>query len=151
MNIMNPICGCMLCQHALGDCTIKFESNSFRILLSAGLDRGHQTSRLPTWVVNFGVGFCWMRVCVGSPLVTKFLCGQVVFCWIAHAAAECIAASLFSRKDVSTAMFTDPVQPLHCHHRHHSQSQCTVHVLNHKLSNNFSYCVIIIIVVYWLF
>jgi len=24
------------CQHALGDCTIKFESNSFRILLSAG-------------------------------------------------------------------------------------------------------------------
>jgi len=33
---MNPICGCMLCQHALGDCTIKFESNSFRTLLSAG-------------------------------------------------------------------------------------------------------------------
>ncbi len=25
-----------LSQHALGDCTIKFESNSFRILLSAG-------------------------------------------------------------------------------------------------------------------
>ncbi len=36
MYIMNPICGCILCQHALGDCTIKFESNSFRILLSAG-------------------------------------------------------------------------------------------------------------------
>ena len=36
MYIMNPICGCMLCQHALGDCTIKFESNSFRTLLSAG-------------------------------------------------------------------------------------------------------------------
>ena len=36
MYIMNPICGCMLCQHALGDCIIKFESNSFRTLLSAG-------------------------------------------------------------------------------------------------------------------
>ena len=36
MYIMNPICGCILCQHALGDCTIKFESNRFRILLSAG-------------------------------------------------------------------------------------------------------------------
>ena len=36
MYIMNPICGCILCQHALGDCTIKFENNSFRILLSAG-------------------------------------------------------------------------------------------------------------------
>ena len=34
--IMNPICGCMLCQHALGDCANKFESNSFRILQSAG-------------------------------------------------------------------------------------------------------------------
>ena len=36
MYIMNIICGCMLCQHALGNCTFKFESNSFRILLSAG-------------------------------------------------------------------------------------------------------------------
>ncbi len=36
MYIMNPICGCILCQHALGDCTIKFANNSFRILLSAG-------------------------------------------------------------------------------------------------------------------
>ena len=35
MYIMNPICGCILCQHALEDCTIKFESNNFRILLSA--------------------------------------------------------------------------------------------------------------------
>ena len=35
MYIMNPICGCILSQHALEDCTIKFESNSFRILLSA--------------------------------------------------------------------------------------------------------------------
>ncbi len=36
MYIMNPICGCILSQHALEDCTIKFESNSLRILLSAG-------------------------------------------------------------------------------------------------------------------
>jgi hypothetical protein len=36
MYITSPICGCILCQHALGDCTIKFESNSFKILLSAG-------------------------------------------------------------------------------------------------------------------
>jgi len=36
MYIITPICGCIMCQHALGDCTIKFESNSFRILLSAG-------------------------------------------------------------------------------------------------------------------
>ncbi len=32
--------------------------------------------------------------------------------WTAHAAAECIAASLSIRKDASTAVFTDPVQPL---------------------------------------
>ncbi len=36
MSIMNPICGCILSQHALVDCKIKFESDSFRILLSAG-------------------------------------------------------------------------------------------------------------------
>ena len=36
MNIVNPICGCILSQHALEDCTVKFESNSFRILVSAG-------------------------------------------------------------------------------------------------------------------
>jgi len=36
MCIVNPICGCILSQHALEDCTIKFESNSFRILQSAG-------------------------------------------------------------------------------------------------------------------
>ena len=36
MYIMNPICGCIPSQHALEDCTIKFETNSFRILLSAG-------------------------------------------------------------------------------------------------------------------
>ena len=34
-----------------------------------------------------------MRFCVGSPHVTM-LCGQVILFWIAHAAAECIAASL---------------------------------------------------------
>ncbi len=36
MYIVNPICGCILSQHALEDCTIKFENNSFRILVSAG-------------------------------------------------------------------------------------------------------------------
>jgi hypothetical protein len=36
MYIVSPICGCILSQHALEDCTIKFESNSFRILVSAG-------------------------------------------------------------------------------------------------------------------
>ena len=36
MYIVNPICGCILSQHALEDCTIKFECNSFRILVSAG-------------------------------------------------------------------------------------------------------------------
>ncbi len=36
MYIVNPICGCILSQHVLENCTIKFESNSFRILLSAG-------------------------------------------------------------------------------------------------------------------
>ena len=36
MYIVNPICGCILSQHAFEDCTIKFESNSFIILLSAG-------------------------------------------------------------------------------------------------------------------
>ena len=36
MYIVNPICGCILSQHALEDCTIKFESNSFRMLVSAG-------------------------------------------------------------------------------------------------------------------
>ncbi len=58
----------------------------------AGFDRGR---RLPTWVVNSPTPkFCWMQFCVGSPLVTKFLCGQVNLFWIAHAAAECIAAKL---------------------------------------------------------
>jgi len=36
MYVVTSICGSILSQHALGDCTIKFESNSFRILLSAG-------------------------------------------------------------------------------------------------------------------
>ena len=36
MYIVTSICSSILIQHALGDCTIKFESNSFRILLSAG-------------------------------------------------------------------------------------------------------------------
>ncbi len=36
MYIVISICSSNLSQHALGDCTIKFESNSFRILLSAG-------------------------------------------------------------------------------------------------------------------
>ena len=76
-----------------------------------------KTSRLPTWVVNFGVGFRPPKIPAGCPLVAKFLCGH----GIAHAAAECIAASLSSRKYVSTAMFTDPVQPRPYHHRHRQQ------------------------------
>ncbi len=36
MYIVTSICSSILSQHALGDCTIKFDSNSFRILLSAG-------------------------------------------------------------------------------------------------------------------
>ncbi len=36
MYIVTSICSSILSQHALGDCTIKFESTSFRILLSAG-------------------------------------------------------------------------------------------------------------------
>ena len=52
---MNPICGCILSQHALEDCTIKFESN--RILLSAGYNSfqvfdavkdADEVSRLPS-------------------------------------------------------------------------------------------------------
>ncbi len=63
-----------------------------------------------------------MRFCLGNPLVTKILCGQGFLGWIAHAAAECIAASLSmdrlaSHKDVSTPIFIDLVQPLH-YHRH---------------------------------
>ncbi len=45
----------------------------------------------------------------------------------AHAAVERIAASLSSHKDVS-AMFTDPVQPLHCHHRHHHGQLTSVYM-----------------------
>ncbi len=36
MYMVTSICGSILSQHALGHCTIKFESNSFTILLSAG-------------------------------------------------------------------------------------------------------------------
>ncbi len=36
MYIVIPICVNVLSQHALGDCTINFESNSSRILLSTG-------------------------------------------------------------------------------------------------------------------
>ncbi len=67
-----------------------------------------KTSGLPTWVVNFAKPtpkkFCWMRFCVGNPLVTKFMCGQVNFFWIAHAAAECIAASLCSGVEMQCAV-----------------------------------------------
>ena len=56
MYFVNPICGCILSQHALEDCTIKFESNSFGILLSAGynsfqvfdaVEEADEVSRLP--------------------------------------------------------------------------------------------------------
>ena len=89
-----------------------------------------KTSRLPTWIVNFGVGEAHPKLLLdavlrGQPTWKKILCGQVIFVWIAHAAAECIAASLSNGKNVSTAMFTDPVQPLYCHHRHHQPPLCT--------------------------
>ncbi len=48
MYIMNIICGCMLCQHALGDCAIKLESNSFRTLLSAGYNSVQVLMQLKT-------------------------------------------------------------------------------------------------------
>ena len=58
----------------------------FRIRVSTGVLK---TSRLPTWVAKPTPKFCWMRFCVGSPLVTKFLGGQVIFflgrtcsCWM---------------------------------------------------------------------
>ena len=63
-------------------------------------------------------GFVW------AAHLSQNFCGGKWFFLIAHAAAECIAASLSGPKDVSTAMITEPVQPLHCHHRHH-QPQCT--------------------------
>ncbi len=34
MNTVTSICGSILNQHALGDCTVKLESNSFRVLLA---------------------------------------------------------------------------------------------------------------------
>jgi len=51
MYIATPICGCILCQGALGDCMIKFESNSFRILLSAGYNSFElfDLAQLPSW------------------------------------------------------------------------------------------------------
>ena len=42
---VNPICGCILCQHVHWDCTIGFESNSFRILLSAGYNSLRRSRR----------------------------------------------------------------------------------------------------------
>ena len=36
MCIVTSICSSILSQHALGGCTIQFESNCFRVLLSAG-------------------------------------------------------------------------------------------------------------------
>ncbi len=42
--IVNPICVGILSQHGLEDCTTKFESNSFRILLSAALNVSAQSA-----------------------------------------------------------------------------------------------------------
>ena len=65
-------------------------------------------------------GFAW-----AAHSSQNICAGKCFFIWIAHAAAECIAASLSSRKTASTVMFTDPVQPLHCHCCHHQPHQST--------------------------
>ena len=68
-----------------------------------------KTSRLPTWVVNFGVGFAHPEILLdavlcGQPTCHKLSVRASKVVRIAHAAAEGIAASLiihidtFSRK-----------------------------------------------------
>ena len=76
-----------------------------------------KTSRLPTWVVNLG-GEAYPTILLDQVLRGQPACHQISvratdFFWIAHTATECVVASLSSCKDVSTAMLTDPVQPLH--------------------------------------
>ncbi len=72
-----------------------------------------KTGSLPTWVINFGVGEAKIlldAVLRGQPTCHKiFVQASETFYWIPYAAAECIAASLPSRKDASRAMFTDPI------------------------------------------
>ncbi len=63
MYIVNPIRGCILRQHALEDCTIKFESNSFKILLSAG----HNSFQV------FDAGEVSSQKSEGTKLCPKFL------------------------------------------------------------------------------
>ena len=46
-----------------------------------------KTSRLPTWIVNFGVGEAHPKLLLdavlrGQPTWKKILCGQVIFVWI---------------------------------------------------------------------
>jgi hypothetical protein len=93
-----------------------------------------------------------MQFCVGSPLVTKSVCGQVIYFWIAHAVAECIAASLSmdrlaSRKGVRTATQCSLYTVINV-----TTNNLSVHVVNeyHKLNDNVSYCLVSITDVYWL-
>ena len=67
MYIVNPICGWILSQHALEDYTIKFESNSFRILLSArynsfqvidAVEDADEVSRLSQSQKSEGIKLC---------------------------------------------------------------------------------------------
>ncbi len=58
MYIVNSICGCILSQHALEDCTIKFESNSFRILLSAGYTSFQVFAESKTQAKSEGTKLC---------------------------------------------------------------------------------------------
>ena len=64
MYIMNPIMyiaissGCILCQHALEDCTIKFDRNSSKTLLSAGYNHFQVFDAVK--VKTEGTGLCKM-------------------------------------------------------------------------------------------
>ena len=66
-----------MCQHALGDCTIKFESNSFRILLSAGYNsfelfdavEDAVSSRQPAVSRLNRLSLCQRKACSGSKLL----------------------------------------------------------------------------------
>ncbi len=64
-----------------------------------------KTSRLPTWVVTFGVGFAYPNILLDAvsraqPTCHKIFVRASKVVWIAHAAAEGIAAILFSRKQL---------------------------------------------------
>ena len=69
MYIMNPICGCILSQHALEDCTIKFESDNF-ILLSAGYNRFRSFGCKP---IRNGGSFVLVITCLSVANLDSFI------------------------------------------------------------------------------